>query len=215
MAVTNKNWWKNLGHRELVRDLRDSEIPIDAVARRFNKWVRNKSQEPYAAVIREALRAGKNGNRSRHKRVGNKHINSDFYQKVFLRVQKFVLWINYHGKPLAKIIANESIAHRWGDLFISTRKREYERKVIFHYTEAHKIALGRRMWKNVDSSIYWLADTYVKVAIKAGAGGEMHPHWIKKAKRWYCQLHNRQGPRFMQPLHGRKLRQAAKCCKRF
>ena len=141
------NWWKTSKHKQMVADLRDPNIPVDQVAKRFNKWVQKTSQEPFAAVIREVLRAGKNGQRSRHKRVGWAHINTPTYVKNFARVQQFVLWINYHGKPLAKVIANESIAHRWGDYFIFTRKREYEKKMRFHYLEAHKWALECRSWK--------------------------------------------------------------------
>ena len=211
--MINPNWWKTKTQRQFVRELRDPEEPVNKVAKRFNKWVGKKSQEPFAAVIRDALRAGKRGCRSRHKRIGWSHINSDFYHVVFPRVQQFVLWMNYHGKPLSRVIANESIAHRWADFFIFTRKREYERKMVFHYREAHKVALECKSWKNVDSSIFWLADTYYLAAKKAKPTDELHPYWIKKAKKYYCEVANRSGPRFQQSLHRKKNRQATKLCK--
>lgn len=208
--MRNPNWWKTKTQQWFVQSLRDSNIPVSSIAKKFNNWVVNKSQEPFAAVIRDALRAGKNGCRSRHKHVGADHVNSRFYKETFVRVQEFVSWINLHGKPLSKVIANESIAHRWGDLFFFTLKLEYEEKMVFHYLEAYKWAIKCRSWKNVDSSLFWLADTYRKVSEKNGKANLL---WLKKAKDYYCQVCNRPGPRFTQSLHQRKIRQSKNYCK--
>jgi len=176
-------------------------LPISYFSDDLLEWLRKPRAgigmySPYALVIRNALNVGKNGRGAKTKQWGN----------IFPRVEEILSLVNKEGSIFAKMVMNESVAHRYADYYLQTikpkTKKKYEKKMKKCYTYAYNLSLTTKHTKFMDSAMYWLAVAYQK-------GNEMH-----KAIPYYCMVANREGKRHRNKYHLSKINKAKKICKK-
>ncbi len=203
-----KNWWMDVpGYVKYLPVVRDTSIPVESFIAGLLKWL-NKPKyaiyEPYGALMRDMFDAGKNGKKSRV---------SD-WDKLLPRAEKIVRYADKHGSLFARTILNECIAHRYADCLLQTRDLVWEAKMRDAYMKAYKAALKGRYWKNVDTSLYWLAVAYYHAAEK-NRFPEDKQRFLRLACKFYCKVANHKGVRYNKSSEFRKkISVARKMCER-
>jgi len=186
-----KNWWMDEpGYVKYLPLVRDTSIPIKNVIPGVLKWLHKPkydTYEPYGALMRDMFCAGKNGSKSK---VGD-------WGELLLRAEAIVRSANKRGSFFAQAILNECIAHRYADCLFQTRNLEWEEKMRSSYVKAYKAAVKGKYWKNVDSSLYWLAFAYHN-ASKKNRFPEDKERFLKLSYEYYSKVVNRKGTRYKQ-----------------
>lgn len=177
-----------LAHKYCVGLITDEDLMRDLILWTNIKEYRQTRQEPYALFFRLVFKAKKNGHKTTKEDLKN-------WDLILPRVVKIIEEINRDGSIFAKTIFNESIAHRYANYYILLGKYETEMKK--HYLLAYNYALEGRLYKNIDSSIYWMARAYEYAGNK------------EEAYKYFCQVVNRKGKRYRDPGQRKKI----KCCK--
>lgn len=170
---------------KLSRLIKNTAKSVDSFSLLFVDFMNRSSsiqQENYAMVIRNAFSAGKNG----------VEIELEECEAIMPRVEKLCDIVNNKGNAIAKTICCESLAHRYADMWYFTRDDNYEKKCQFYYNKCHEIALQNQYWKNVDSSIYWLAVANHRMNL------------LDEAKKTYLRVATRGSPRFLKSTSFRR-----------
>lgn len=172
-----------------------SKYAIDIV-----KWFskpRLERFEPYCALYRNALDAGKDGKASNPSLWGSRLKKIEYIHNMCM----------LRGKSWAKIISSETIAHRWLDMEYHLGRKEYRDKWIGGYDASHDISLemspkDKRYFKFIDSSLYWKANGFCKFKE------------FDIAQKIFCQIANRGGKRYdkISTAFNRKLKVSKLMC---
>lgn len=171
--------------RRFAKLISDIHIPIETFINDLLVWFKKpavKKNDPYACLFRISLKIKKNGRGANPREWG----------EIFPRIEKIVEIINDRGSIYARIIMNETIAHRYADYFIQMGIHSEKMKKC--YKKAHELAVKYKYLKNIDSTLYWLAVAYEK-------GGRPD-----LARKYYCKVALRKGKRFDRDTHKRKIR---------
>jgi hypothetical protein len=199
---TKRNWrpvvapafskiWRRMFkvQKKFIKLIRNPEVPVDDFVDDILAWLNKPecSYEPYAALVKMALGIGY------HQRRGK----IDGWNDVFPRVQRIVKISDKRGSPFARTILNESMGHRYLDMWLQTKDSQYEILMKQSYLRAHKAAKKGRYPKNIDSTIFWMAAAYERA-------GEQD-----MARQYYAEV-AKAGGRFKQGLHMKKIRAAKK-----
>jgi len=201
-----KNWWMDEpGYVKYLPLVKDTSVSIKSFIAGILKWLskpKYPGYEPYGALIRDMFSAGKNGKKSKV---------SDWV-KLLPRAEKIVSGANKWGSLFAKAILNECIAHRYADCLLQTKDLIWEGKMRSSYLAAHKAAIKGKYWKNVDSSLYWLAVAYQRASEK-GRFPNDSMRFLRLALKYYTNVVNRKGPRYtISPDFNKKIVRAKKMC---
>jgi len=187
-------WNTNLNKvtRKFSDLIKDQEVPIESFVDEFLEWMNEPvcSFEPYAFVIKRAFGI------HYHKRRGD----MTGWENILPRVEEILRIADERGSEFCRMILHETVGHRYLDFWLNTKDPEYEDKMKQCYLESNRLAKKLNCLKNIDSSLYWLAEAYKR----AGRNHEAH--------KYYCAVANRKGRRFAQSLHMRKVKQARKEC---
>ena len=157
------------------------------------KKLRLVRQEPYALFFRLVFLVKKNG-----KGVGFSDLKR--FNKIMPYAEKIVEEIDKRGNLFAKTVFHETLAHRFANYYILSGN--HEKEMVFHYDSAHQFAKEFKLYKNIDSSYFWLGKAYEK-------SGD-----IAKACHYYCLVANRKGKRCrVSPQEFKRIRFCKKKCK--
>lgn len=200
-----KYWWKYERIYRFVEIIKNLDTPIESFVDSLvdEMGIFRLRQEPVAAIIRDVFGASKNG----------KTADVRNWDQLMPRVEKIVQYINDKGNAFSKVVANESIAHRYADYLMQTGDIKYEEKMLFHYLLSHKLAKKKGYLKNIDSTLYWIAVAYERASDVASLS-EFKDRFLQESKKYYCMVASRKGKRFKRgPAFGNKIKVASSKCK--
>jgi hypothetical protein len=162
--------------RKISGLMSELSIPIDTFINDLLDFLNEdkSGQEPYAMLVRNAFGVQKNGYDA----------NPSKWSALLPRIEEILSIVNNKGSIFAKMIFNESMGHRYSDCWFETNDPAYEAKMSKCYLEGYKQSCKIKSYKNIDSTMFWLAVAYHRMGR------------FEEARKYYKTVANRGGPRF-------------------
>ena len=163
--------------RRLSGLIADLNLPIDNYINQLLDFmsIQKTGQDIYGMLVRNAFGVGKNASNADPKK----------WQDLLNRVETILGIVNQKGSIFAKVIFNESMGHRYSDCWFETKHEQYEVKMKQCYVFSHEQSKLANLYKNIDSTMFWLAVAYHRMGRFADA------------KYYYKIVADRGEPRFL------------------